>query len=461
MQFLDTYQLTEFIFGALIIWVAFYLVSRNVSSKLSWITFLFLFGLGFTLFVDPIMLKTPDLRTYLFWQKMTDSPLFLSPILFLHASFIASGNKKTWSKYALVVGYILALAFVVLDIKGGLLLRENIIRYANFRGRIDGFAPGILMIPYVSFAFTYGLLGTREFYKKVKTSLWKYLLPTTAGLILTITVLLLGVAFYIPSNYSTWVYSVGVSLGTLIFIYGLVRYHLFSPAEKIIFDRQFYYKTLLIFIFILLYLAVAILSGASNGLAGLILITFIILAVFISHSLYDWFGTFINDIVFNIASGLSIVNDSEVYEAIKNYSDPAKLENSTLLRLNIISRKVNGGLLPIDALCEVIEEAVEYFKPKEDGHRRIKNYLKYQLLKMIVFDEAEEGQILWELGFEEYPVRIMSKEGESRPPLFRVNSAADYSYTSRNAYLALKREAVHDVTWRISYLEKMSKRRIR
>ena len=78
----------------------------------------------------------------------------------------------------------------------------------------------------------------------------------------------------------------------------------------------------------------------------------------------------------------------------------------------------------------------------------------------MLMKEAEEGQILWELGFEEYPVRIMSKERNLRPSMFKIESPSDYYYTSRNAYLALKKEAIHDVTWRISYLEKLSKKKL-
>ncbi|MEK7096570.1 MAG: hypothetical protein AAB881_01310, partial [Patescibacteria group bacterium] len=128
-----------------------------------------------------------------------------------------------------------------------------------------------------------------------------------------------------------------------------------------------------------------------------------------------------------------------------------------------IEREPSPGLgkeTPVDGLRQIIKEAVEYFKPDEDSHKRNKKNLKYELLKMIAIDEAEEGQILWELGFEEYPVRIMSKERNLRPSMFKIESPSDYSYTSRNAYLALKKEAIHDVTWRISYLEKLSRREL-
>ena len=74
---------------------------------------------------------------------------------------------------------------------------------------------------------------------------------------------------------------------------------------------------------------------------------------------------------------------------------------------------------------------------------------------MLAFDQAEEGQILWELGFGEYPVKIMRRESESRPPFFQAKAISDYPYASRNAFMALRKEALHGVAWRISYLEKL------
>jgi len=143
----------------------------------------------------------------------------------------------------------------------------------------------------------------------------------------------------------------------------------------------------------------------------------------------------------------------DISYAIKNYNKPEKLEKSPLLKLSQV-RSADMDKTPIDALKSLIRASIEYFGPTDDFHRRIKPNLKYHLLKMIAFDECEEGQILWELGFEEYPLNIISKEGSVREPLFKIRSASDYPCISRNAYLALKKEAINDILWRISYLER-------
>lgn len=169
-------------------------------------------------------------------------------------------------------------------------------------------------------------------------------------------------------------------------------------------------------------------------------------------------STFWNDILFNPFRGFSVVTDKDVFDVLKNYHNFSELEKSSLLNLNTIKKRVKKDKIgAVDALRIIIEDATAFFEPKNDKDRRTKQNLKYHLLKMLTFDEAEEGQILWELGFDEYPVKLMRMEKRERPPRFRDFSPADYHYTSRNAYLALKREAIHDVTWRISYLEKLNK----
>ena len=90
-----------------------------------------------------------------------------------------------------------------------------------------------------------------------------------------------------------------------------------------------------------------------------------------------------------------------------------------------------------------------------EGLNQISN-IKYQILKMSAIDEADEGQILWELGFDGYPFKIMQGENNTRKPIFKVESMSDYTATSRNAFIALKKEATHDLAWRLSYLEKTS-----
>lgn len=172
-------------------------------------------------------------------------------------------------------------------------------------------------------------------------------------------------------------------------------------------------------------------------------------------------STFWNDLLFNPFKGFSITTDKDTGDSLRNFHSFPELEKSNLLNLTLVKKKSKSlHSVPVDALRKVLEEAIEYFKPENNPSKRIKSNLKYNILRMTAFDQAEEGQILWELGFEEYPVKIMSQARSYREPLFKIQSPSDYTYTSRNAYLALKKEAIHDITWRISYLEKQAKKRI-
>lgn len=452
---MQPYLYIELIFGAIIIWIGFYLLSRNVFSTLYWIIFLFFFGFGFLMISDIILRATPDLRAYIEWQKISDWTLFFAPIFYFHTSALATNDKSKTSKVLLYAGYAFALLFTIIDIKGGLILKENVIRFEDFRNT-SGFAPGILLIPSMTIILSYQIFGMINFFSKIKESLAKYFLPFLSGLLILISGILIMISFYYPIQMDILTV-LGPVVGVALFAYSMVRYHLFSPTEKRIFDLSFYYKTALITLFTAFYLLILPLAGIKLDFSGIILISFLIMMIMFTHSIYDWFGTFINDLQFNISSGFSIVSDQEINHALKNYSNPANLEDSHLLRLKIINKRIRNSELPVDATKQVLKEAIEYFKPTDEPHRRIKSNLKYHLIKMIT-DEAEEGQILWDLGFEEYPTKILANEGNSREPLFKIKSSSDYSSISRNAFIALKKEAIHQIAWRVSYLEKNSKK---
>jgi len=454
---LSFFQILEIIIGAAVIWVGIYLVARNPFSTLSWIVFLFLFGMGLTTFTDPILLNTSTFRQYFIWQKITDWPLFFSPVFYFHSSLLVSKRRRK-DKFYLWLGYLLALIFTCLDIKGGLILNEQVIRFQDYK-RFDGFAAGPLLIPSMTFACICVAYGIYKFGRQIKNGLLKYFLPMIAGLILLITGCISIPAFFVIIPWTGIAFTTGAALGSVIFVYSIIRFHLFSPVERNIFDRSFFYRTLMIFITSILYIVAIFISGIHLNFNVLILITILIILSLFTHSYYDWFGTFINDILYNFSSGFSVVSDQEVGGVIKNYNSPSRLESSSLLRLAILKNR-KDKLTPVDSLRKIVKDAWEYFKPENDEYRRNKQNLKYYLIKMLMIDQAEEGQILWELGFDEYPVRIMTKENNLRPPLFQIKSPSDYTYTSRNAFLALKKEAIHDVAWRISYLEKLAKRKI-
>lgn len=407
---------------------------------------------------DPILLETRSLQEYIKWQKITDWPLFFSSILYYHASVLTSEKRSKTANFLIIVGYCLAVLFYVTDIHGGLILQEKIIRWADYK-RYDSFAAGKFLIPSVSVAFVYTIFGSFNFLKGIGLNFWKYFMPAMGGIVYFLTGVFVITSYYSKITQADFIFMLGLFIGAFLVLFSLIRFHLFSPSEKV-FDKIFLYKTFGMIIIILLYISGFSISKLHMSFESLVLLIIILTLILFTHSFYDWLNTFINDLLYNPTAGFSVVNDEEIGIILKNYNSLDKLENSSLLRLKSIHNKINHSILPVDVLRNITKEAIEYFKPTEEPHRRTKQNLKYQLLRMVAFDQAEEGQILWELGFEEYPVKIMSQERRLRSPLFETKSPSDYTYTSRNAYLALKKEAIHDITWRISYLEKLAKKKL-
>lgn len=446
----------ELITGGLFIWFGIYVVSKNPFSKLYWLVFALFLGFGLTIFTDSILLQTPNIYEYIKWQKITDWPLFLAPIFFYHISLLTKHKFSRAEIMFLIAGYIGSLVFYIIDIKGGLILKETEIRLHDFR-RVDGFEPGILLAPSIIYVCLYVLMGTINYISKIKRNFWKFFFPGLSGILILFIGTVVIISYY---TYISWVdnfFSYTIALALIIFAYGIVKYHAF-PSSKV-FDKAFLYKTIAIIFIVLIYLTAYFIAKVEVTFPVYVLLILTVFLVLFSHSFYDWFSTFINDLIYNVSSGLSVVNDEEVNQALKDYCRPSRLESSSLLRLELVEKQ--NKKMPVDALRNLLGEAIDYFKPEtSEKNRRIKPNLKYQILKMIAFDQAEEGQILWELGFDEYPVKILTQENKTRKPLFNINSPSDYSYISRNAFIALKKEAVHDVAWRISYLEKLSKKKM-
>lgn len=464
MIHLGLYEISEIIVGIIFWWVGIYFLSRNPYIMLSWVAFGLLAGFGFSMLADPILTNTRSLAENAFWEKIAEWPLFFAPIFYLHASLLTTPRRKKFHNYLLAFSYFGAAVFYILAIQGGWILQESIVRNPNYKFNYEyyAFAPGVLLLPVVIYESTCVGLAIKNFITEIKNGFWKYFLPALGGFFYIISGAALATGYYLPIPFTPIYSSIGITIATLLIIYPILRYHLFTPSEKIIFGKDFFYLSLAMFLLSSVYLGIFFISGLTFEFPALVFLILLLILILTTHSFYDWLTTFVRDIVYNISSGLSVVNDEEVHQALRNYNRPERLEDNQLLRLNLISQKVKKGeaKTPVDALRLIIKDAIEYFSPDEENSRRNKQNLKYHLLKMIAFDQAEEGQILWELGFEEYPVRIMGKESEARPPLFKSLSPSDYTYTSRNAFIALKKEAIHDVAWRISYLEKLAKKKI-
>lgn len=456
----------EFAFGLFLWWTAIYLITQNPFSRIVQIASALLASIGLY-FSGLIFLSLGRFEPhhYSIIVRSFIWSMYLPIPLLYHASILLEekSKRKVWQTLLLYFGYISALILFILELKTNLMRDYSFFSTPLFHGNLSEatgklfWLSGIFFTPLL-LGITVNFLSKANPHKKFTPEWFKYCIPAV-GTILSICLGPLTVLSYYGLLRSSDFFSIlSFAVVILPLLYSIIRYNLFLDEIKIVFGKLFLYNTATIILILSLYIAIATRFHFQFDTILTFTIFFILLhIVVITHPVYNWLLTFSRDLLFNVSSGFSVVSDDEISEVLKEYNYPEKIENSNLLRLNLVSNLSHKlHIPPVDALRQIVAEAIEFMATNDESNRRNKQNLKYYALKMIVFDEAEEGQILWELGFDEYPLRVMRQERKSRPPLFQSAAPSDYSYVSRNAYLALKKEAIHNIAWRISYLEKLS-----
>lgn len=464
--------LIEFFVGLFLWWVAVYLFLQNPFSRLVQLLAGIFTCISFYLSSDIFFIVANNTHQYYLnglYLKSFIWTLYLSAPFLYHVSYllIPKNLKKQWQKYVLYLAYLATAVVIYLESGTNLTRNYSVISAPSFTGNLPDatgkyfwLVGAFFILIFLATTINFYLLTKKE--AKFSKNWYKYFLPF-CGLAATLVLgplILLSYYNIIPHPY--FFGSVIMVIVAFPLIYSILKYDLLIEEAKLIFGKSFLYFSLTVAIILLLYYAALFSAGVNFSNIKTLVPPFILsYLIILSHPAYDWLTTFVRDLIFNISSGISVVNDAEVYEGLKNYNNPEELEDSPLLRLKLIDTKIRSGQAktPVDALRQILKEAVSYFEPEHEEMRRTKKNIKYHLLKMIAYDEAEEGQILWELGFEDYPLNIMAKESEQRAPIFKISAPSDYSYISRNAFIGLKKEAIHDVAWQISYLEKLTKKR--
>lgn len=468
----STSIIVQLMLGLTLWWMGVYLITQNPLNRVIQLTAGIILSISIYLSANIFFYAAEFTHQYHYYGIMLKSmswSIYLPIALFYHVSLYLNPNQKikSWQKLVLVLSYLGTLGLIYIDSATTLTRDYPLFDSPNFSGVLadasgkNFWILGAFIVPMLSFIMVNFYIAAKS-QKKFSDNWYKFFIPFLGITFMNLLSPFILLGYYGLIPFSENIPIVGFLIVALTLAYSIIRYGLFVEDTKVLFGRNFFYSGITILLTLIIYLGLIFLSHLPlNNPNDLIFPFILILLILTSHPAFSWLTTFANDLTYNISSGLSIVNDEEVYSAIRYYNKPEQLEESPLKRLNIISRDIKKGLVEneVDSIRSLINHAIEYFKPIENISERNKQNLKYHLLRMLM-KEAEEGQILWELGFEEYPVRIMSKERNLRPPMFKIESPSDYSYTSRNAYLALKKEAIHDVTWRISYLEKLSKKKL-
>lgn len=237
----------------------------------------------------------------------------------------------------------------------------------------------------------------------------------------------------------------------LVVVFGITNYVVYAPAMALIFSIATFYAIIKHGLFNIKILAIE---------ALLIIVLILLFAqLFLSHMWGQWLTTSSLIIMVGYIGLMMIKRDivsQDVSYLLRNYHNPSKLDGSPFLKLKNIQQMIDSKD-QINALQATIKNAIEYFQSKENKSARTKANLKYHFLRMYTFDQASEGQILYELGFEGFPISILQNQQFDRPPKFQLNSKSTYFARSKNAYNQLKKEAFEDVRWSLEYLDKIRK----
>lgn len=455
--------ITRIVIGGVLFWVGVYVVTRNIRSKLAWVIFLFTFSLSwYIVFVDVITtLYVNDLNTTIFLNYFTNWTYILPIPLVLHLSILTTKNNSRLNRYSLIFLYAVT---AILVYAGFFTDKITDAHQIVFHSQEYGYFParGSLFILIAPISFISSLLASLSYLQALNKSNQRYEklkfgFAAVGSILYTIIGPFLVYIYQSTTDYNLAVYSTSPLLIApfALWIISIFFFRLVSDIEEIFDLKEFTYLSIGLTVVVFTYWYVySLFLPRINKDSLLFASVFMYLTIF-AFSFYDWLTTFIRDLLYNAGRGFSVITDNEVADLVKNFHNHEILETNSLLKFKSVKNHAENGKL-VDAAQEITREAISYFK-QADFPRRTKQNLKYQLLKMLTLDDAEEGQILWELGFDGYPMKIMSGEDSTRKPLFKVESMSDYTATSRNAFIALKKEAIHDLGWRLSYIEKTSK----
>ncbi len=439
------------------LWISIYVYTRDPLNNQNRLTALTIFSL-FTYFLLGAIqtsLQTNE-EAWIFTQKIFIGAITLPGVFWFHLSVISFSQYKKSNLLDNLknFAYIFAIISTILGIFSNLIFNYSAARYFESGNWPIQIPTGILYPIFFIIIIFFISLATYLFLKlsrlaKTSDESKRFLTHFFGSAIFSIAAIFMMANVLFGWFMSELPGAILILLGIVVIIYGSIRYKGLKTDSPILLDKEFISETAILGVFLLIYALPFFVFRLNYSFNLIMIIISIIVLVPLTHSIYDGLMSYARNIFISKTFLPPLATDEEVSAALRNLNKPEKLESSSLFRLKIVGK----GDDSLEKLQNLIENAIEFYCPKEI--KRNRKTLKYEILKMIS-DQVEEGQILWYLGFEEYPLGI-AENGDGQKPRFAIASPTDYQATSRNAFIALKKEAIHDLAWRISYLEKHTK----
>jgi len=234
--------------------------------------------------------------------------------------------------------------------------------------------------------------------------------------------------------------AVMVFVGSLFISYATTRYDVFIE-KPLLYSRDLFPKLLILILISMIYFGCTVLL--LNFLDRLNIILTITTLAIMTHLFWDWGYKAVLESFPNKHSNLCITK-SEVLLLLNNFSQKYKLEQSKFLNSKQVKmRAYNKKLTRAEALQVIIKNSILRMEAKNSSHIRSKSRLKFEIIKMIAFDDAKESQILWDLGFDSYSLN----PGLAGKPRFLSRRNSEYKAGSIASFRRLKNEALRDFAW--------------
>lgn len=405
------------------------------------------------------------MRIYLVFTTFVQFSLLVSSLLFYEKEFNKTLEWQRHFIFFVVIPYIVIR--IILMFFTNFYFNDDLrILSVNGEFKVYGIPLGFADITSLAFQIIlYGIsiLNVYLIYKSVAKDIFQkrsrfftllsVILTAVGGIIASLLNFLesTGIYFLEPRDVWVWGQRVIFFMAVFSFFIGFVKYSaMINIGKGLIKDFISFTITVLIFTSIYAFPILFIVKyiPSPNSLP-LILIISIIFPV-LTHNLYDFILRNIRKLIDERTLNNKLITIDEVNFVLKNAQSIKALSNSKLLDLESV--KIRSKQKSIDreeALQKIIIEAQNSLKPKDiNEETRSANLIKFEILRMIIEEQASESQILWDLGFESRSV--LNNMGKSRYPV-RKNS--EYRSVSINSYKRLRKKAILEFIWQLELIE--------
>ena len=312
----------KFFAGLILWWIAVYLFVQNPFSRLIQLLAGIFTAISFYLSSDILFIAANNIGEYLLNGSLLKGfiwSLYLPAPFIYHVSYllIPKNLRRGWQKIVLYLVYIATAIIIFLETSTNLTRDYRMISSSSFTGDLTEATGRYFWLIGVFFLSIF-LATTINFYflfkKEVKFSQnwFKYFWPFIGmvGTLILGPLVLLSFYNFIPHPY--FLSSFTMIIITLPLVYSILKYDLLMEEARIVLGKTFLYSTIVVMTILALYLITLFSVGSQFPTIKSLIIPYVLsYLIILTHPAYDWFSTFVRDLIYNISSGISSLLDDE------------------------------------------------------------------------------------------------------------------------------------------------------